>query len=161
MNFPISWDFHWKNHCWAHSLKFACEITAYIAGNCVLCCFNSEFTKKINKITYKTDKNANIFVSMIWVQWFHMKILNCVYFHNRMIPFFHDFVNKKWFWYLYEFSLRQAFLSFFFSNPFYLPSFTQEYIKTEIIKLFLRVKTICGVLSIFITDRIYQNYDRN
>jgi uncharacterized BrkB/YihY/UPF0761 family membrane protein len=26
---------------------------------CVLCCFNSEFTKKVNKITYK---NANIFV---------------------------------------------------------------------------------------------------
>jgi hypothetical protein len=28
----------------------------------VLYCFNSEFTKKINKITYKTDENANIFV---------------------------------------------------------------------------------------------------
>jgi hypothetical protein len=49
--------------------KFSCEITAFLAGNCVLCCFhsfNSEFTKKINKIrdkiTYKTDKNTNIFV---------------------------------------------------------------------------------------------------
>jgi hypothetical protein len=38
------------------------EITAFIAGNCVFCCFNSEFTKKIIKITNITDKNANIFV---------------------------------------------------------------------------------------------------
>jgi hypothetical protein len=28
----------------------------------MFCCFNSEFTKKINNITYKTDKNTNIFV---------------------------------------------------------------------------------------------------
>jgi hypothetical protein len=40
--------------------QFSCEITVFIAGNCVLCCFNIEFTKKINKITYKIDKNANI-----------------------------------------------------------------------------------------------------
>jgi hypothetical protein len=46
-------------------LKIFCEITASIAGNCVLCCFNSEFTKKINKITYKTDKNTNIFVILL------------------------------------------------------------------------------------------------
>jgi hypothetical protein len=31
----------------------------------VICCFNSEFTKKINKITYKTDKNTNIFVILL------------------------------------------------------------------------------------------------
>jgi hypothetical protein len=31
----------------------------------VLCCFNSEFTKKINKITYKTDKYTNIFVILL------------------------------------------------------------------------------------------------
>jgi hypothetical protein len=31
----------------------------------VLCCFNSEFTKKINNITNKTDKNANIFVILL------------------------------------------------------------------------------------------------
>jgi hypothetical protein len=48
-----------------HSLKFSCEITAFIAGNCVLCCFNSEFTNKIKKITYKTDKNTNIFVILL------------------------------------------------------------------------------------------------
>jgi ABC-type sulfate transport system permease component len=31
----------------------------------VLCCFKSEFTKKINKITFKTDKNTNIFVILL------------------------------------------------------------------------------------------------
>jgi uncharacterized membrane protein len=31
----------------------------------VLCCFNSEFTRKINKITYKTDKNTNILVILL------------------------------------------------------------------------------------------------
>jgi hypothetical protein len=31
----------------------------------VLCCFRSKFTKKINKITYKTDKNTNIFVILL------------------------------------------------------------------------------------------------
>jgi hypothetical protein len=33
----------------------------------VLCCFNSEFTKKIIKITYKTDKNAkkNYFIGFV------------------------------------------------------------------------------------------------
>jgi hypothetical protein len=36
-----------------------------MAGNCVLCYFNSEFTNKISKITYKTDKNANIFVILL------------------------------------------------------------------------------------------------
>jgi hypothetical protein len=46
-------------------LKISCEISAYIAGNCVLCWFNSEFTYKINKITYKTDKNTNIFVNLL------------------------------------------------------------------------------------------------
>jgi hypothetical protein len=40
------------------SKKFSCEITGFIAGNCVLYYFNSEFTKLINK----TNKNANIFV---------------------------------------------------------------------------------------------------
>jgi hypothetical protein len=45
--------------------KNSCEITAFIAGNCVVCCFNSEVTKKIKKITYKTDKNANIFVILL------------------------------------------------------------------------------------------------
>jgi hypothetical protein len=48
-----------------HSSKFSCKFTAFIAGNCVLCCFNSEFTKKINKCIYKTDKNTNIFVYFI------------------------------------------------------------------------------------------------
>jgi hypothetical protein len=48
-----------------HSLNFSCENTACTAGNCVLYYFNSEFTKKINKITYKTDKNANIFVILL------------------------------------------------------------------------------------------------
>jgi hypothetical protein len=33
-----------------------------IADNCVLYYFYSEYTKKFNKITYKIDKNANIFV---------------------------------------------------------------------------------------------------
>jgi hypothetical protein len=33
----------------------------------VLCCFNSEFTKKINKITYKTDKNTNSFVILLFL----------------------------------------------------------------------------------------------
>jgi hypothetical protein len=28
----------------------------------VLCCFNSEFTKKVNKITYETNKITNMFV---------------------------------------------------------------------------------------------------
>jgi hypothetical protein len=31
----------------------------FTAGNCVLYCFNSEFTKKINKITSKLNKNAS------------------------------------------------------------------------------------------------------
>jgi hypothetical protein len=49
-----------------HTFKnVECEITVFIAGNYVLCCFNSEFTKKINKITYKTDKNTNIFVILL------------------------------------------------------------------------------------------------
>jgi hypothetical protein len=48
-----------------YSKKISYEITAVKAGNCVLCCFNSEFTNKINKITYKTDKNANIFVILL------------------------------------------------------------------------------------------------
>jgi hypothetical protein len=48
-----------------HSKKCSCEITAYIAGNCVFCCFNSEFTNKINKETSKTDKNAIIFVILL------------------------------------------------------------------------------------------------
>jgi cell division protein FtsB len=30
----------------------------------VLHYFNSEFTKKNNRITYKTDKNANIFITL-------------------------------------------------------------------------------------------------
>jgi hypothetical protein len=47
--------------------KFSREITDFIAVNCVLCCFNSEFTKTIIKITYKTDKNANIFVILLVV----------------------------------------------------------------------------------------------
>jgi hypothetical protein len=42
----------------ATQLKFSCEITVFIAGNC-------DFTKKINIITYKTDKNANIFVILL------------------------------------------------------------------------------------------------
>jgi hypothetical protein len=46
-------------------LNFLCEITAFIAGICVLCCFTSEFTKKINKIKYKTDKNTNIFIMFL------------------------------------------------------------------------------------------------
>jgi redox-regulated HSP33 family molecular chaperone len=46
-----------------HSYKFSC--VAFIAGSCVLCCLNSEFTKKINKVTYKTDKNTNIFVILL------------------------------------------------------------------------------------------------
>jgi hypothetical protein len=37
-------------------------MTAFIAGNCVLCCFNSEFTNKINKITDKTNTITKIFV---------------------------------------------------------------------------------------------------
>jgi hypothetical protein len=45
--------------------QLKCEITPSIAGNCVLCCFNSEFTNKIIKITYKTDKNTNIFVILL------------------------------------------------------------------------------------------------
>jgi hypothetical protein len=31
----------------------------------VLCGFKSELTKEINKITYKTDKNTNIFVILL------------------------------------------------------------------------------------------------
>jgi hypothetical protein len=38
-----------------HSWSFSCEITAFIGGNCVLCCFISENHKK-------TDKNTSIFV---------------------------------------------------------------------------------------------------
>jgi hypothetical protein len=41
------------------------KATAFIAGNCVLCCFNSGFTQKINKTTYKSDKNVNIFVVLL------------------------------------------------------------------------------------------------
>jgi hypothetical protein len=48
-----------------HSQKISCEISAFIADNYVLYCFNSEFTKAINKITYKTDKNTNIFVILL------------------------------------------------------------------------------------------------
>jgi hypothetical protein len=44
---------------------FLCEVNAFIAGDCVLCCFTSEFTYKVNKITYKTDKNTNIFVILL------------------------------------------------------------------------------------------------
>jgi hypothetical protein len=47
------------------AMAHSCENDAFIAGNCVLCCFKSEFTKKIIKITYKTDKNANIFVILL------------------------------------------------------------------------------------------------
>jgi hypothetical protein len=48
--------------------KFSCENTAFIAGNCVLCCLNSGFPKNINRITritYKTDKNAIFFCHFI------------------------------------------------------------------------------------------------
>jgi hypothetical protein len=31
-------------------LYFSCEITAFIAGNCVLYCFKSEFRNKTNKM---------------------------------------------------------------------------------------------------------------
>jgi hypothetical protein len=41
------------------------EISAFIVGNYVLCCCNSDVTKKINKITYKMDKNANNFVILL------------------------------------------------------------------------------------------------
>jgi hypothetical protein len=37
-------------------------MTAFIAGNCVLCCLNSEFTNKINKITDKTNTITKIYV---------------------------------------------------------------------------------------------------
>jgi hypothetical protein len=57
-----------------------CEITAFIAGNCVLCSFNSEFTKKINKITYKTDKNANIFVILL-----RLFVILLIFFVNALL----------------------------------------------------------------------------
>jgi hypothetical protein len=66
-----------------HSLKFSFEITASIAGNCVLCCFNSEFTKKIIKITYKTDKNTNIFVILL------------ILFVILLILFVNSLLNKR------------------------------------------------------------------
>jgi hypothetical protein len=37
-------------------------------------CFNSEFTKKIDKITYKTDKNTNIFVILLVLFAFQRKL---------------------------------------------------------------------------------------
>jgi cell shape-determining protein MreD len=40
-------------------------MTAFIAGNSVFCCFKSAFTKKINKITHKSDKNTNVFVILL------------------------------------------------------------------------------------------------
>jgi hypothetical protein len=54
--------------CFIHSQKFSREITAFIGGNCVLCCFN-EFTKKINKIKNKTNVMAKIcvFLSVLCV----------------------------------------------------------------------------------------------
>jgi hypothetical protein len=42
--------------------KNSCEITAFIAGYCVFCGFNKEFTNKINKITNKTNKITKIVV---------------------------------------------------------------------------------------------------
>jgi hypothetical protein len=50
-----------------YSYKFSCKIIAFTAGKCVLYYFNSEFTKKINKITNKTDKNTNIFVILLFL----------------------------------------------------------------------------------------------
>jgi hypothetical protein len=52
-----------------HSSKLSCEISAFIAGNCVLCCLNSEFKKKINKITNKTNQMTKIFafLSVLYV----------------------------------------------------------------------------------------------
>jgi hypothetical protein len=41
------------------------NIINFIAGNCVLSGFSSESTKKINKISYKTVKNANVFVILL------------------------------------------------------------------------------------------------
>jgi energy-converting hydrogenase Eha subunit F len=35
------------------------------AESCVLCCFNSEFTNKINKITNKTNKMTKIFAFLL------------------------------------------------------------------------------------------------
>jgi hypothetical protein len=75
--------------------KFSCEFTAVIAGNCMLCCFNSKFTNKINTITKKTNKITKILVFLsvlyvfllifyydnrahscqLWKQWFHIQIL--------------------------------------------------------------------------------------
>jgi hypothetical protein len=46
-------------------LNFSCEITAFIAGNCVLYYFNSELTIEKNKITDIADKNANIVVILL------------------------------------------------------------------------------------------------
>jgi hypothetical protein len=63
-----------------HVFCLSCEITAFIAGNCMLCCFNSEFTKKINKITYKTDKNKTFLLFYwfcLWFYWF------CLCYNNR------------------------------------------------------------------------------
>jgi hypothetical protein len=41
---------------------FSCETLAFIAGSII---FNRGLTKKINKITNKPDKNANIFVILL------------------------------------------------------------------------------------------------
>jgi hypothetical protein len=40
-------------------------MTTFIAGNCVLCCFNNEFTRKINKTTCKTDTKGKYFCHFI------------------------------------------------------------------------------------------------
>jgi hypothetical protein len=57
------------------SQKFSCKITAVIAGNCVLYYFNSEFTKKINKITNKTNKMTNIFAFLSFLLIFFVNSL--------------------------------------------------------------------------------------
>jgi L-cysteine desulfidase len=36
-----------------------------IAGNCVLCCFNYQFTNKINKITNKINKMTKNFIGFV------------------------------------------------------------------------------------------------
>jgi hypothetical protein len=40
----------WKAHQTPYTVKNI-DVKSLIAGNCVLCCLNSEFTNKINKIT--------------------------------------------------------------------------------------------------------------
>jgi hypothetical protein len=111
-----------RNHC-------------FITGNCMLCCFNSEFTNKYNKITNKTNKKPTIFLSVL-----------CVI----LLIFFVNYLLKQ------HSTQLSAIKSVISHEIFQLADFDRVYVDPEIMKKRLAVYSIEQLFRIFSNTLVYK-----